>query len=383
MQKNVSVRVENSGNSYTFIYRGGDYNDEFRFNINSSFSLDSSDDSLFRVAILSRPFNSEVFYFPDLIITKSYISHFESTLRCRIFAHEIIPDSRIEYPKVMSQEVLLAFSGGFDSISAMSLLGERAVPVSMSFGGDFQREFDFFSGFNTKIIHSDIRAPGKGFPEGLDWRFLIAPVSLINTQQRTKFIATGSILEASDFSFTEGRDRCFSSYQALDLGPGVSYITPVMGLSEYGTTLIARRALTREDFSRSLASLASEKSFKSYRKRVLQSIVDGDSPPEIDPDIHRHLFGKGFTDDVLALYFAWKFGIDWVKRNYLRDNDFEAPKIDMGFMERYNQGYLSFDVDFNFEIESRLKNFDMLPYKEDDYISIARARDFLINYRSR
>lgn len=372
----INIDMIHNGVSFGYIYDQG----EFNFSIESSLFGDFNHDALLRVALCSRPANSTNYKVNGIMPSVSLLSYFRRNLNSEIIVSDAINVVYSRLDEFSFDQLFLAFSGGFDSIAAYALLERKPKLVSMSFGEAFQREEMFFQSFNPIVMKSNIRNSAKKFNESVDWRFMISPISMLanKTLGDNVFISTGAILEASDYSFRSDVVSIFNGYGGDDLGSGAILISPVSSISEYGTTLIANNFLAAQDFDKSLESLAPVSSFKNYRKRVLRAIIEEQPIPNLPSNIKPHSLGRGFTDDVLAIYFCWKLGASWVSKNYVENFSPRISKYDMSFFEKSNPSNITFDNKLKSYIIDRLSFYGIDQYNEDDVDSISRVRDFLL-----
>ena len=374
----LNISIFRDQYEYKFVY---EYDDEiFIHDLTSPLIL--NDESIFVVAILSRPANFDEIRINALSVDEAYIDFFEKTTKSKIVCsrknsttiHRLREKLDIE-----KEKIYLGFSGGFDSVAAKGILGESAELVSIDFGGAFSREEEFFKVFNPSTFGWNIRKTrkyAKKFNEGLDWRFMLAPVAACAISSKMNVISTGSIFEASPFWFSANNIKKFSKYSAFGMGPAISMINPVAALTEYSTTKIALATLGEELISKSLKSLASERSFKFYRKQVLLSLIRGESLPENKSTMHK--FGSSLADDFLTLYLGWRVGWKWVAENYaLLPVDFSFD-INMKFVEKYSLNNLhSFCANGSGFLAEKYKLFDIEPFTDDDCSNHGKVCDFL------
>lgn len=328
-----------------------------------------SEDSLFRVALLSRPINSDFVKVKGVtpyIATKKF---FEKHTKSVIEVDSVVNgEGGCAIKELGGQKVNLAFSGGFDSISALAIIGEDNVNLmSNDFGGAFKRESDFFRYFNPSIFTWELRGLRTEqvirFNESVDWRFMISTPLLYQSGSEVLFVGTGTILESGPFWYSGAARSEFKSYSSYGLGPNVATVNPVACLSEYLTTKIAIKFLGNEMIERSLDSLASTGSFKRYRKEVLMSLVRGEPVPSVNPSVKLHRYGKGYGDDIIAMYLVWKLGLNWVLKNYCPDIPTSSKYLDMSFFEKFNSGNLMvFDSLFRDNLINSFKNFGINGY---------------------
>lgn len=332
------VVIDKEHPKYHFSY--SDVELQFTHTLTVPFEHAPTDDALFRVSMYSRPKNSSFYKVSGVSVSEFNKLSFEEALNCQI---EILTYSENLQPKTITEcpaNTVLSFSGGLDSIAAKVVLGSSAKLMSIDFGGDYAREAKFFKNFDTSIFKWELRGhrpeQKSRFNEGTDWRFLISPALIMSDGKTPLGVATGTILEASDFWFSGKIRRSFTSYAQKTLGPGVVILHPVACLSEFGTAMVAVKNLSSSDLLASLDSLASPGFFKYYRKQVLISIVNESTLPKRNGRIKKYKFGSSFSDDMVALYVAWKAGEAWSLENYIEYLPEGWNRLDMSFFEKIN-----------------------------------------------
>lgn len=378
MYKDLTIEFEYSSNSakFNYYFDGGEFCHVLK--IPQGFVLKRPENSFARIAVLSRPVNAERIFLPNNLML-DVLSHYsfekttKSNINCFIddnhsydFKYNNLPD-----------KIRLAFSGGFDSVCALALIEDKARLFSIDFLGYFKRERDFFQDFHTDIFEWDIRQPLKNnfpFNEGLDYRFLISPATLYLSEELNG-VVTGTVLEASEFQYTSNKRNNFLAYNPDVYGSGLVPIPFVTSLSEYCTAKIAFNYLGENRINDSLRSLAFENSFKNYRKKCLVAAVLNKGIPEKPKNIERHIFGKYLADDIISLYFVWKFGYEAVLSNFCDGIDYKLIKdVDMSFFERANDNnLLVVDPVLRNLIISKLNFYGISLYKSGDLDLLERS----------
>lgn len=280
----------------------------------------------------------------------------------------------------------MGFSGGFDSMAAKAILPmEQLQCVSIDFGGNFKRESEFFKTLDTNIIKWDIRNERlnslRKFNESQNWRFMLSPLCLLRERNSNIIISTGTILEASPFWMNPEKRNELKYYSDAGYGVGVSLINPVAGISEYGTTKIVNQTYSEDIVMSSLCSLASPTSFKFYRKKCLLAAVKGNPNLIQKKDlVKKHILGQSFADDLICLYFCWKFGIDWA-REFFADNIPSKLKLhNMAFFEKLNTNNLKIiDAELRECLINKILSYGIEIYSEDDYLNLGLVREQLIS----
>ena len=350
--------------------------DNFKFNHTLIYPifLNPSDEVITLIALFSRPRNFKECTIKNGALT--YLSHkfMEKSINCKInikiqnWGDGVAADSR-------PANGFLAFSGGFDSIATNYVLGKDVPLASINFGGVFEREFTWFKNFETMIFEwniRDINETGVKFNEGLDWRWLLSPMLLLKSPDNPFSIYTGTIMEASPYWWSD-KKPIFNGYGYNVIGNGVALICPVASITEYATSVISSRFLSREQNISCLNSVAAEGSIKKYRKKVLLAIASREEMAEECKE--RYKFGTGLADDMIALWLGWRLGVKWVLDNYC-ENFPENLKCDMSFFEKINTNNL--DVLDDVTKKNTMKKFSdvgLKLYSVDDFQNLKDATD--------
>lgn len=339
------------------------------------------DASLAKIALFARPEDCDSYELHGTQLDEETQSFLRTTLQAEVEARIAGGTRRDTGPvKTIGSNAVLCFSGGFDSLAARQMVGDRVRLMSTDFGGAFRREAESFRRFDTTVFKWELRGKRAGqtvrFNEKRDWRFLFAP-ALCYEDARSLTILAGTVLEASPFWFS-GRTRDdFDRYPVDSFGPGTAMASPVSMLSEYGTTLLIGRSYDRETVERSLESLAGPKSFKRYRKMVLLAIVRGEALPPCPLTITKYSFGRQFGEDIVVLYLVWRLGPEWVERNYC-ENVPEDARFDMSFFEKIHRENLkTIDPEFAARIVRRMTDYGMSLTSDAELGEIERVKDFI------
>lgn len=290
---------------------------------------------------------------------------------------------------VRRQGHVLSFSGGFDSLAALSLMPAGTELVSMDFGGRFGRERTFFENFDTTIVSTNLLdTPLKKN----SWSFMGAGAILASAHQRREFHTFGSILEAGPDNMrlrpAAASGETFPPFKAA----GFENAPYVLGLTEIGTLFVLAR-YQREHIGDSLLSLASPGEEKLYRKYVLAKIAEDRLGLDLNiPTVHKPVrphfcFGENFALDFLSIYVAKHAGRD-VAFGMLREIPEEILKLgstlDLSFYERANTTmYQKFPARLMGGLADKLARAGMPFYVEQDWLEFSQVREALGKYRSR
>lgn len=281
----------------------------------------------------------------------------------------------------------LSFSGGFDSLAALSLMPDETRLVSLDFGGRFSRERDYFETFDTHIVKTNLVETGL---HKASWSFMGIAAILTAATTHSRYITFGGIIEAGAKNL--GADPAAALNKAFPpfASTGLRYAPYVLGLTEVGTVQ-ALLLSHPERLAPSLQSLGAPGGEKSYRKFALMSLVsdrlslDVPGVQEMAAPAEPHFaFGKKFAIDFLALY-ALKAGGDEFSARLVRDMPdsvkVAASRLSLRFYERANTSlYENFPPDLVTGLWSRLSAVGILPYTERDWSDVAAVREILAPY---
>ena len=352
--------------------------DFFSYDLEFDFT-DVLDDELFRLSLLSNPFNE----FNSITIygvrasnelIQSFETIFNTSISCEISISSLPSSENLTSIDEENSNIILGFSGGFDSLAAKALL-PTAQLVSIDFGGNFAREANFFKKFKTNICKWDLRSHRLNFlnryNESLNWRFMLAPACLLRKHQKHAVIATGTILEASPFWMNPKPREQIKTLPNFAFGKGIALINPVSGLTEYSTAKIVLESNTPHIVDESLSSLASPNYFKYFRKICLLAAIKNDKNLVLNRPNTMHKLGSSFADDFLTLYLCWKFGIDWVKEFYCSNIPSNITIHNMEFIEKVNSNnMLLISNPFNGILLDRINHYGIPEYNSIDYSNL-------------
>ncbi|AIY00886.1 hypothetical protein ART_1287 [Arthrobacter sp. PAMC 25486] len=281
---------------------------------------------------------------------------------------------------------VLSFSGGFDSLAALSLMPEGTDLVSMDFGGRFGRERTFFENFDTTIVSTNLLdTPLKKN----SWSFMGSGAILASAHQRRAFHTFGSILEAGSDNLRRSPVAASGATFPPFKAAGFENAPYVLGLTEIGTLFVLAR-YQREHIGNSLLSLASPGEEKLYRKYVLAKIAEDRLGVELNipsvpkPPRPHFEFGQNFASDFLSIYVAKHAGHN-VANDMLRDIPDEilnlGSRLDLTFYERANSTlYEKFPTRLMGGLADKLAGAKMPFYVERDWIEFSLIRETLGKY---
>lgn len=279
------------------------------------------------------------------------------------------------------KSMVLNFSGGFDSLATLALLPDDTKLVSLDFGGNFQREAEFFKTFDTTSVATNFRSQGFA---GNAWQFMGIGTLLLRDYLEIQTYSFGSILEASPWNFKQ--QKYSNAPQPVFKAAGMTQLNPAIGLTEIGTVMLIVKHFP-DRIAESLKSLAAPGSEKLNRKIMLLNIaleLTGSSLGlDIQPDrVTPHFgFGSSLATDFLSLYIMKKRGAE--QAGQLVENipqvaaDFVCNRS-LTFFERLNT---IFADGLPQEDRSRLYinciEAGILPYSETDWTEYRETIAFL------
>lgn len=168
--------------------------------------------------------------------------------------------------------IMLGFSGGYDSLSALCLLDDYSNNlklVSLDLQGKFSREeafFKYFAPYTVKSNFATLRLNRN------HWSFMYIPMILYGNMLDCKYAVFGSILEASIYSFSE-RYNLREKEESVSLSfLNIDRISFIQGLTEIGTAMVISH-YKPELIDLSLKSLANPGEEKRYRKQLITQII--------------------------------------------------------------------------------------------------------------
>ena len=287
-----------------------------------------------------------------------------------------------------NENVMLNFSGGYDSLAAMCLMPKDIALVAIDFGGWFEREAEYFQRFNPYILKTNFRQ------EKLDrasWTFMGCGVLLFAEYLKAGTYVSGTILEATKQHFLTEPPIVRAPSQYRFLYTGLKSICYTHGLSEVGTAIVVTHYLA-DQVEASLASLSKPKTEKRYRKETLTDIVAKKfgrsiSFPHTQPPEQKIAFSTNLALDFLCLYIIKNAGL-----KKAMDTVYDIPSealqltemLTLNFYERLNTTFIGSnafpdDKTRNSYMEKVLA-CGVIPYTEDDFQEFRTVVDFLNQY---
>ena len=315
----------------------------------------------------------------DLDISSRVLEIMKKFNRAEITCKTVMEDK----PATVRNGYSLNFSGGFDSLAAMYLVPDAKL-VSVDFVGRYGREREFFSLFDTNIVSTNARNYGfVGY-----YGFCGVGSILYADALGIKIQYSGNILEEGPQWLREGGIKPRTTI-GVSTSYDIRHINLTTGLTEVGTTIIACH-YAPEHISKSLFSLANQRSEKIYRKKMLVQIaseilnkkieIDGEIlPPRILSEWNNY-----FATDFLSIYFLKKLGRDAIRQYLINIPDEIAAltdKLSLSFYEKFNTNYLEqIPIDIRGTFLARMSQAGIMPYNEIDWKEFRIVADCLAKY---
>lgn len=284
--------------------------------------------------------------------------------------------------------VILNFSGGFDSLAALCLMPADTKLVSIDFGSWFERERKFFEEFHPYILKTNFRQLKL---DKNSWTFMGTGSILYCGSLNAEYHVFGTIMEATTHQFAESPIAAVQNDVSPFCYAGLKEIRYTNGLTEVGTAIVVSHYLP-DKINDSLISLANPKTEKRFRKQLLLDIVCEkfdrkiifDKTPAPDNKIP---FGTNFAVDFLCLYILKNRGLSAANET-VSDIPEEVlsfvGKLDLNFYERINCEYISGSTfqsnKARSEFMGKVLAAGILPYTEKDYKEFRETANFLNKY---
>ena len=313
--------------------------------------------------------------------TKENISNFTK-------ANVIAPVGETEFLFEKRNSMILNFSGGFDSLAALSLMPSDTKLVAVDFGGWFDREREFFEKFKPYTLKTNFRQLGL---DKNSWTFMGVGAVLYAEALNAGYNVFGTILEATPMQFYREPVAAKSTDTHPFFDAGLKDVRYTNGLTEVGTAMVVSY-YNPELAEESLKSLSSPKTEKRYRKEMLLDIVCEKYQRAVSfekteaPD-RKVPFGKNFAVDFLCLYILKNRGME-AANGTVCDIPQEAvefvEKHQLNFYERLNCEFVSGSTFPNnkarAEFMGKVSAAGILPYTENDYQEFRETAEFLNKY---
>lgn len=291
-----------------------------------------------------------------------------------------------------NENILLNFSGGFDSLAMLELLPKSKTRlVSVNFNGWFRREADFFQQFPTDIVETNIRRNSMNTKIDLacnDWRFMGVASILFGKKYNAKYHTFGSVFDSTS-NYISNRKKLNSLRDPVfyEMGDLLEF-PPAKGFTQVGSIMLVSHYCPGY-ISPSLNSVADKGSDKRRMKELFLKSIDSSFDiriPKIEETecTRKGVFGEKYDYDFMTLYILKRLG-----RKYAEEVIEKIPKeaeelcnrLKMDFYERLNTNYLyQLPKWYLGDYFSKLSEAGIIPYSEDDFEELAEVYRFLVNY---
>ena len=317
----------------------------------------------------------------DLIISKKIYENLNRFVNGGLEVREISNEERQNNQKDI---FLLNFSGGYDSLAALCLMPKNTKLVSVDWGGNFQRETNFFKIFEPLTVRTNVRQLRY---TDAHWTFMGIGSILFSEYVENTYNVFGTILEAYTYNFRYKYERTFADVPPFN-SIGLKEASFVLGLTEIGTALVVTHFMP-EYVQESLTSLSGEKTEKRYRKELITKIVcekfdrkitfEDSQPPE-----KQIKFGNNLAVDFLCLYFIKNKGVEEANKMVTDIPEDIVEKVNgmhMTFYERFNTAFIYRVPDkYRKKYMSKITAAEILPYDEVDWKEYNEIKNILARY---
>lgn len=321
----------------------------------------------------------------DLPITQKTKLQLMQFTRANWITNGVLPEQE---ETDQDSQMILNFSGDFDSLAAKALLPDDTNLVAVKFGGWFERESDFFKAFSPYTVTTNFRQLKF---DRESWTFVGSGALLYAKALHAKYNVFGTILEASAQQFNLSP----KTTENVDVQPfatlGLKDVKLIQGLTEVGTAMVITHYYP-DLVNASLKSLAAKGSEKLYRKQVLTDIVCKRYHREIAP-IEFQVpnaekvaipFGQNFALDFLALYelkYAGKSVVQKTVKDIPEEADDLVHRLTLRFYERLNPVFLpTIPEGIRQGVLDKMRAADIVPYDEEDWAEFQEVKKLLSFY---
>ena len=317
------------------------------------------------------------FVFMDLKINHDVFNKIKEYLDADFKTNEILQDEMVfNY----SDNLLLCFSGGFDSLATYELLNKSNSNfdiVSLDFGGRFSREENFFKRFSPYVVKTnfvDLKLNGNSMS------FMYIPIIFYSKYLDAGYGMLADVLESGYNLYNRNDDVPLSFLNITNL-------PLVLGLTEVGLAYILIK--TRPELiNLSLESLANPGEEKRYRKQLLIEILSKKYDKKVFFEKVGHTntreWGDYITNDFLCLYFIKNAGIEEASKimnNIPEEAISLANSLSLDFYEKFNRDFLvELPDEYRILIKSRLCELNIDDYDNKDLEEYEKVIEFLSQY---
>lgn len=277
---------------------------------------------------------------------------------------------------------ILSFSGGFDSLAAMRLVGDDVGKVSLDFGGWFKREAAFFRQFDSVVVSTNCRRTPdqKNSLARNHWTFMAIGAILTAEYFGASHHVFGTILGES-FA-RPARPKQIPPLELMNL----QNVPVTDGITELGTAKVLLQT-DAERVSESIASLAGSTDRKRLLKIALAHAVSDEMGvdaklPKVPRDWSKKIrFDSSYTTALSAMYMIGRDKAHLIEPLYesIPSEVYELSRsLDLEFLMKVNWDfYTDAPLEHLVKIAPRLMELGFLPYSERDWKEAEQLRSFL------
>lgn len=313
----------------------------------------------------------------DLVVNYDVYNKIQNFLDCTLNVKHISYSDSVVNSGI---NLLLCFSGGFDSLAAYCILTDccnNFYNVSLDFGGIFYREEKFFKRFSTYVVKTnfvDLKLNRNSMS------FMYIPIIFYSNYLNAGYGLLADTLESGN--------NLFKRYDELILSfLGIKNFPLFLGLTEVGTALIVINKYP-DLINFSLNSLANPGEEKRYRKQLFVEILSNKYYKSLFFekvfDTNYVKWGNYIHADFLCLYIIKNGGLDAASKimaGIPEDAIDLTNKLSLDFYEKVNIDFLgNIDYDYKFKILNSLFEFGIYPYNSIDYNELNEVLEFLSKY---
>lgn len=315
----------------------------------------------------------------DLEISDKILNNIADFTKSNVSVKNTVPE--VQFNKE-GRNVLLNFSGGFDSLAAKCILPNSKL-ISIDFGGWFERETEFFKRFSPYTVKTNFRQLKY---DANSWTFMGVGSVLYKDTLGGGYNVFGTNLDSTPYNF-------FQRFSEKDKEHPFDYlnldeIKVIRGLSGVVTTMIVTY-YKPELVNDALVSLSNPKTEKRYRKQLYAEVISRKYNRNIfiektEPPIKPIEFGKMFGPDFRTFWIIKNCGLKESEKLVVNTPDEIidiCEKYSLDFYEKYNPNYLTkLPQDIRNHVINRLSEASVYPYNERDWKEFNIVRDYLSNY---
>lgn len=356
--------------------------DKLEFKFNKSISVRNDLIALALSTLCGKSYSNIYF---DLEINQSTYNELKKFTNANIEVLKINNTETISETRKNKDNIILNFSGGFDSLAALCVMPKNTKLVAIDFGGWFERETAFFKKFNPYTVSTNFRQLKY---DRSSWTFMGVAAILFSDYLEAKYNVFGTILEGTTYHFHEFENNSINVTIPPFSSAGLNDIKYIAGLTEVGTAMVITY-YKPEIVNESLISLSNPGTEKRYRKQLLTQIVCEKYNRSIEIDITeppktKISFGDNFALDFLALYEIKNAGLEEANKticNIPREAVELVDKLKLVFYEKLNTNFLnSIPENLRKDYLAKLADANIYPYDEQDWKEFRLVTEFLSQY---